>query len=196
MRTLRPQILAPALAALLGACQTDATSAPPTGLLFSEDETSGLVQEVRALAAGRGIGPMPAAPVVRPALLALGRALAFDKILSGNKDISCMTCHLPKFGTGDGRSLSMGQGATGLGPDRVNGPIIPRNAPALFNLDQVRAFFWDGRVEISDRGRFLTPAAERLTAHMTDAFEFGAFRRNRCSRSSRGKRCAPPTATT
>jgi len=175
MRTLRPQILAPALAALLGACQTDATSAPPTGLLFSEDETSGLVQEVRALAAGRGIGPMPAAPVVRPALLALGRALAFDKILSGNKDISCMTCHLTKFGTGDGRSLSMGQGATGLGPDRVNGPIIPRNAPALFNLDQVRAFFWDGRVEISDRGRFLTPAAERLTAHMTDAFEFGAF---------------------
>src|SRR6266705_2416185 len=36
------------------------------------------------------IGPMPAQD---PALVALGRALMFDKILSGNRDISCATCH-------------------------------------------------------------------------------------------------------
>ena len=50
-----------------------------------------------------------------PALVELGRALAFDKELSGNRDIACMTCHLPGLGTGDARSLSIGQGGTGLG---------------------------------------------------------------------------------
>jgi cytochrome c peroxidase len=174
MQAHRLQVLASAIAALLTACDSNAASAPTPAAGFLENGGD-LVQEVRALAAGRGIGPLQAAPVVRPALLELGRALAFDKILSGRKDISCMTCHLPGFATGDGRSLSMGQGATGLGPARVNGPTIPRNAPALFNFDQIRSFFWDGRVEIDARARFVTPAAQRLTAHMADAFEFGAL---------------------
>src|SRR6266576_4814163 len=30
-----------------------------------------------------------------PALVALGQALVFDKILSGNRDIACATCHDP-----------------------------------------------------------------------------------------------------
>ena len=36
-------------------------------------------------------------PRFGPALVRLGRALAFDKVLSGNRDISCMTCHLPQL---------------------------------------------------------------------------------------------------
>ena len=86
---------------------------------------------VRQLAAARGIVPLPRAPYVRPALARLGQALAFDKIMSGNRDISCTTCHLPEFATGDGRSLSIGQGGTGIGPGRrmPSGIFIPRNAP-------------------------------------------------------------------
>jgi cytochrome c peroxidase len=108
-------------------------------------------------------------------LVELGRALAFDKILSGNKDISCMTCHLPGFATGDGRSLSIGDGATGLGPSRVHpqGAFIPRNAPPAFNLFANKALFWDGRVEIDAKGNLRTPANQRLTPHMARVFEFG-----------------------
>jgi len=134
-----------------------------------------LPQIVRQLAAGRGIVPLPAAPRVRPALARLGQALAFDKILSGNKDIACTTCHLPKFATGDDRSLSIGQGATGLGPTRLHptGVFIPRNAPPLFNLAEMRHLFWDGRVAVNGAGQLTTPAGAQLTPAMTRVFEFG-----------------------
>jgi hypothetical protein len=45
-------------------------------------------QLIRQLAAARAVVPLPPAPHVRPALARLGQALAFDKILSGNHDIS------------------------------------------------------------------------------------------------------------
>ena len=137
--------------------------------------TNTLPQAVRQLAAGRGIVPLPAPPRVRPALAKLGQALAFDKILSGNKDIACTTCHLPKFATGDDRSLSIGQGATGLGPTRIHptGVFIPRNAPPLFNLSAMRHLFWDGRVAVDGAGNFTTPAGAQLTPQMTRVFEFG-----------------------
>src|SRR6478736_192441 len=106
-----------AWSAAITACADDSadTDAPsPAGPIMSASVTSTLAAEVRALTAGRGIGPLARPAPVRPALVELGRALAFDKILSGNKDISCMTCHLPGFATGDDRSLSIGQGGTGL----------------------------------------------------------------------------------
>ena len=134
-------------------------------------------QLVRQLAAAREIVPLPPTPLVRPALSRLGQALAFDKILSGTRDISCMTCHLPAFGTGDDRSLSIGQGGVGLGPTRSHpgGVFIPRNAPALFNMSAMRHLFWDGRVEVDGGGAFHTPAGGQLTPEMRRVFEFGAI---------------------
>jgi cytochrome c peroxidase len=132
---------------------------------------------VRQLAAGRGIVPLPPAPHVREPLVKLGQALAFDKILSGNHDISCMTCHLPAFATGDDKSLSVGQGGTGLGPTReppATG-FIPRNAPAAFNLHALKHLFWDGRVEVDAQGGFHTPAGAQITPAMAKVFEFGAL---------------------
>jgi len=132
-------------------------------------------QIVRQLAAARGIVPLPTPPRVRPALAKLGQALAFDKILSGNRNISCMTCHLPKFATGDGKSLAVGQGGIGLGPPREppDGNYIPRNAPSLFNLFAMRHLFWDGRVQLDEANRFHTPAGAQLTPAMQGVFEFG-----------------------
>lgn len=160
---------------LLSACNPDELSQPRVGANLSESSISTLADEVRALTAGRGIGPLTRPAAVRPTLVVLGQALAFDKILSGNKDISCMTCHLPSFATGDARSLSIGQGATGLGPTRVHptGQFIPRNAPPAFNLFAHNPLFWDGRVAIDAQGRLQTPAGERITAAMRRAFEFG-----------------------
>ncbi len=113
-------------------------------------------------------------PRIRPELSELGRMLAFDKILSGNRDISCMTCHLPSLGLGDARSLAIGQGATGLGPDRAHpeGTFIARNAPPLFNLFLLDHLFLDGRVEM-ERGRLRTPASDDLTRDMERVLAFG-----------------------
>jgi cytochrome c peroxidase len=179
---LRSRILAVALGGALVlslGCSEDAPTAPehPSAPALDEAAVATLAQEVRALTAARGIGPLARPAAVRPELVRLGQALAFDRILSGNRDISCMSCHLPTFGTGDGRSLSIGQGATGLGPARVHpqGEFIPRNAPAAFNLAAVGPLFWDGRVAVDERGHFLTPANQRVTPEMTRVFEFGAL---------------------
>jgi hypothetical protein len=96
-------------------------------------EVAALAAEVRQLAAGRGITGLQRPAPVRPALSLLGQALAFDKELSGNRDISCMTCHLATMATVDGHSTAIGQGAVGLGPARVHpqGKFVHRNAPPL-----------------------------------------------------------------
>lgn len=85
----------------------------------------------------------------------LGQLLFYDPILSGNRNISCATCHHPRFATSDGLSLGLGEGGIGLGPDRRPDPAnmpeqrIPRNAPALFNLGarEFTVLFHDGRIE-------------------------------------------------
>lgn len=88
---------------------------------------------------------------------ALGRLLFHDKILSGNMNTSCATCHHGLTDMGDGLSLSVGEGGvglgmtrnTGIGPDAIH-ERVPRNAPHVFNLGalQVTRMFHDGRVEV------------------------------------------------
>ncbi|MDJ1007987.1 MAG: cytochrome c peroxidase [Paracoccaceae bacterium] len=118
---------------------------------------------VLTLLAGSAVAEplLPAAPSdddfvpVDADLAALGQLLFYDPILSGNRNISCATCHHPRFATSDGLSLGMGEGGVGLGPDRVADPAnlpeqrIPRNAPALFNLGakEFTVLFHDGRIE-------------------------------------------------
>ena len=165
---------------LTTACSDDTTSPqPPDAELAASRHTpnDSLARLVRELTSARGITRLRRPPPVRPALVRLGQALAFDKVLSGNRDISCMTCHLPAHGTSDGRSLSVGQGASGLGPSRVHpdGVFIPRNAPPLFNLTSLNSLFWDGRVSRDAQGGFHTPAGPKLTSEMTRRFEFGAL---------------------
>lgn len=171
-----------ALAALaLASCADQVTQSSPSGPELSRSQDpppdAQTVALVRALAAARSIGPLPPPPQVRLPLVRLGQALAFDPILSGNKDISCATCHLPGFATGDGKSLAVGQGGDQLGPSRTHpqGLFIPRNAPPLFNLEAMRSVFWDGRVERQAGGAISTPAGPGITPEMARVFEFGAI---------------------
>ncbi len=108
-----------------------------------------------------------------PKQAALGQLLFYDKILSGNRNIACATCHNPKFGTADGLSLGIGEGGVGLGTERTAGTgadripkRIPRNAPALWNLGArgIRTLFHDGRLSIDDKygNGFDSPAEEWL----------------------------------
>ncbi|WP_424974166.1 cytochrome-c peroxidase [Dinoroseobacter sp. S124A] len=111
---------------------------------------------------------------VDPAEARLGQLLFYDPILSGNREVSCATCHHPVHGTSDGLSLGIGDGGIGLGPKRRADPEnppeqrIPRNAPALFNLGahEFTVLFHDGRIEVDpDRpGGLRTPLDEDMVA--------------------------------
>jgi cytochrome c peroxidase len=102
-----------------------------------------------------------------PELVKLGEALFWDPELSGNRDMSCATCHHANFATGDDISVSIGTNGFGLGPLRQRGTIrelVPRNAQPLFNLgyEEWNILFWDGRVSEDPVTGFLTPASDRL----------------------------------
>ena len=114
----------------------------------------------------RGVQPLLPLPIIdadyydggapEAAKIALGKQLFFDKVLSGNLNISCASCHHSFTGTGDGLSLPVGEGGRGLGVTRDTGvgahavhERVPRNAPALFNLGAMEFthLFHDGRVQ-------------------------------------------------
>lgn len=123
------------------------------------------------------LGPTPAFPQPDMDRVLLGQLLFYDPILSGNRNISCATCHHPKFGTSDGVSLSIGEGGIGLGPERIRDPKnppeqrIPRNASALWNLGATEfvTFFHDGRLEADpdQPNGIRTP----LGSEMSDGFQ-------------------------
>jgi cytochrome c peroxidase len=69
--------------------------------------------------------------------IALGKMLYFDKRLSADNSVACATCHDPKFGFTDGKSVSTG----------INGQQGGRSAPTVINRLFSDAQFWDGRAE-------------------------------------------------
>jgi len=128
---------------------------------------SQLDQQVRQALAESSVSPLSTLPSADPSLVRLGQALMFDKVLSGNRDISCATCHNPASATGDGLSLSIGTGGSGSGASRVLGTarqFTPRNSQELFNRGYAEfvTLFWDGRVSRDDNGDFHTPVGAQL----------------------------------
>ena len=100
----------------------------------------------RLIAVGRLATPdpkdikYPAGAPPSQAEVELGKALFFERQLSGSQHMSCATCHNPTKGFSDGRPKSIA--------DRGN--TMPRNASHLYNLAWNRVLFWDGRQENLD----------------------------------------------
>lgn len=149
----------------LTACKDNYTIADPPGDLSLD------VQLRQTIG---GWGAIPILPVAQqnPAMVDLGRSLFFDKILSGNRDVACATCHDPSAHATDAMSLPVGTGGVGEGLARTVGAgrdFVPRNAPTLLN--QGLGFFylfWDGRVnEEGGFGRFNTPTKVTLPAGLS-----------------------------
>jgi cytochrome c peroxidase len=79
--------------------------------------------------------PVPATNLLTRAKVDLGRKLFFDKRLSRDYTVACVTCHDPKLAFSDARAVARG----------IDDAEGTRNSPALINLGYGTAFFWDGR---------------------------------------------------
>ncbi|MGQ0696555.1 MAG: cytochrome-c peroxidase, partial [Nitrospiraceae bacterium] len=88
----------------------------------------------------------------------LGRLLVFDKRLSKNNTIACMSCHLPEKGFTDGMPVATG----------INGLKGGRSAPANINRVYSQGQFWDGRAETLEAqsiGPFINPIEHGFATH-------------------------------
>jgi cytochrome c peroxidase len=142
-----------ALLLLLSAACSDEPTAP------SREE---LIAQLRTAAAAAALATPPTPATASPEALALGQALFTSKLLSGNRDTSCATCHDPLFATTDALSLSIGTGGIGRGPNRQLTPyrrLHPRNAPDLFlrATDLQTTLLRDGGATRLDDGTFTPP---------------------------------------
>jgi cytochrome c peroxidase len=116
---------------------------------------------------------LPSPPAAK---VALGDALFWDPLLSGDKDTSCATCHHPTLATGDGISLPIGTGGEGMGHERsfrddARRVLVPRNATPVYNLGLVGmdTMFWDGRVQGTTDLEFDSPASDDLPYGLDNA---------------------------
>src|SRR5215471_9345003 len=130
-------------------------------------EPANVDAELRQAIGVYGVVPIAAQPAQDSSLVALGRALFFDKELSGNRDVACATCHQPATAMGDAQPLAVGTGGVGVGPSRTPGSgraFVPRNAPTLLNVALGLPYvFLDGRIS-GFNGTFTTPAGGALPA--------------------------------
>jgi cytochrome c peroxidase len=131
--------------------------------------------DLRRLIEQEGLQPLTALSLqVNPAQIELGQALFFETDLSGNRDVSCATCHHPAFALGDGLPLAIGTGGSGVGPERQLGEgrqFVPRHTPDLANRGRPEwtVMFWDGRIEGTAESGFVSPAAEYLPPGLDNA---------------------------
>ncbi|MCE6993134.1 cytochrome-c peroxidase [Dyadobacter sp. CY323] len=99
-----------------------------------------------------------------PEKVNLGRLLFFDPVLSGNKDVSCATCHQPEFNYAEFLETSIGVNGRGLGSkrrflDQNDIPFVKRNSQSILNTafngiannksyrPELAPMFWDLRAK-------------------------------------------------
>jgi cytochrome c peroxidase len=120
----------------------------PMWFLLVAALAAGCAQDLRADLVAAGVFSPRRFEVGNDDLVALGQVLFFERELSGNRNTSCASCHLPELHAGDARHLSVGQ----------DGARLSRNVIEPFNRAFVTSMFWDGRLEERD-GRIVAPVA-------------------------------------
>lgn len=140
-------------------------------------------QTVQGLAALPLTAPAPADNLTSSAKVELGRALFWEPVLSGGRDVSCATCHHPATDYANGLDLTIGENGQGLGaarrfrsPNTI--PFGQRNSSTVLNtafnglttngaVDSALApMFWDSRAQ-SLETQALMPVAklEEMRGH-------------------------------
>jgi len=125
----------------------------------AENHTSRLDKELRALTQQLKLTGSPQTeseiPSIHSPIAQLGMQLFYTKLLGGEKDVACASCHHPLLGGGDNLSLPIGTHAQkpdvlGLKRKLKKGFElgVPRNAPTTFNIAfYKKSLFHDGRVQ-------------------------------------------------
>jgi cytochrome c peroxidase len=155
--------------ALLGAC-SNGEGETSSGAPVAPD----LDTQIADVFTAQGVKSVEPPPQHDAKLVELGRQLFFEKELSGRRNISCGTCHHPLLGSADGQSQSRGQGATGLGPQRLHGPkslFLARNTLSLWNrgVPGWDTMFWDGRLGGNPKDGYISPAGDATPQDFTSA---------------------------
>lgn len=94
----------------------------------------------------------------------LGEFLFDSKVLSGNSDVACSTCHIKELARTDGLKVSVGVGGDGegLAREKSSGIIVPRNSFTLLGRGQLSysIYFWDGKVQQNSDGTITSIVGE------------------------------------
>lgn len=114
---------------ILGGCTEAAKTSSPV--------TADAIAEAKQKFQPLGEMPIPEDNPMSPEKIALGETLFKDPRLSGNKTVSCMTCHSPGLGFSNGTPVSAG----------IEGKLGTRNSLSVLNSGYHTSFFWDGRAK-------------------------------------------------
>ncbi|MDP2277162.1 MAG: cytochrome c peroxidase, partial [Nitrospirota bacterium] len=99
-------------------------------LLFSVNAYAGHLEPLKSV-------PVPKNNPQTPEKIELGKKLFFDRRLSGDGTMSCVTCHMPEHAFTDGQDISLSY------PTTKNW----RNSPTLINVAFQKHLFHDGRAK-------------------------------------------------
>jgi cytochrome c peroxidase len=106
----------------------------------------------------------------------LGKLLFFDPILSGEKDITCYTCHDSHRGYSEPLDLSIGPGGKGFGANRVPGTGRPR---AIRNSSTIVNSAFTGLANASQQlDVLIAPQTWAIIRRSLEAQTFGALGNN------------------
>lgn len=107
-----------------------------------------------------------------PAQIKLGEKLFYDRILSGNGDTSCSTCHVADLGTSNRVSLGPTLKALKKTGNYTAQDVLPRNSPSLYNRghNSYTQMFWDSRVGFDAAlNGYRTPAGAATPNNLSSA---------------------------
>lgn len=120
-------------------------------LTIPRTSSTELTTTLYQLLESQAITPLTATSSDNDAEIVLGKVLFFETELSGNRNLSCATCHHPLLNTTDSTPLAIGP----------NG-YTTVNVPSLFGLESAETLHWDGAISFTDG--FSTPANGQLPA--------------------------------
>ncbi len=126
MRTSLPLIVL-ILASMLIACASDDS--------LEHQSVRETAPQSDACGAHRAGLTSPADAPASVEVINLGRRLFSDPQLSGDRSVSCATCHVPTRAFADGRRRSVG----------AHGTVTRRSTPTLYNVAYQSKWLWDGR---------------------------------------------------
>ena len=93
-----------------------------------------------------------------PAKAALGQHLFFDTLLSGERSMSCASCHVPTQSWSDGRPRGIGE----------TGAAMKVRTPTLLDVAQIPILGWDGKFRDLESVAF-TPITSASAMNLTEA---------------------------